>query len=263
MTTAGNRIGERERREITAILVWSAVALFLLYIAFAQILRKERRLNAEVQTAEQLLATYETRVEGKTLSERILSERQKKQYLLNEWKRYSNLLETWKTRNADEPPGDPAEAARIDFKVAFFNARERLNQKAQEAGTILPVDLGISESIGTDENTAVRFLQLAAVQRLVGFALDLKLPEILEIRAMQPEPTPAADGGPEYLDQYPVRLRLRCSLNSFAQFLAQVMRAQHFFTTANVFAEKTARKDPDLVDVTVMFNALVLKEENP
>lgn len=262
MMGSTGRIGSRERREIAAVFFWSLLSLVALCMLFMRLVRRERRVAGEVQQAEQLLASYERKVDGMSIAERILAERNKKQYLLDEWKRYSNLLETWKT-NETAGNGDAVEAARIDFKVALFNAREDLIRRAEQSGTILPVDIGISESIGVDEDTSVRLLQLAAVHKLVGFGIDLEIPRILEIEALQPEPVPAADGGKEYLDQYPVRLRIRCSLNTFVRFLAQVMKARHFFTIANVFAEKTSRQDPDLLDVAVVFNALVLKEEEP
>jgi len=272
MMASTGRIGSTERRELTAVFFWSLASLVALYLVFAHLLRREHRRAEEMQASKQLLATYEQKVEGKSIAERILAERKKKQYLLDEWKRYSNLLEIGKTGPANEK-GDPEEAARIDFKVALFNAREKLVQRAKETGTKLPTAkeddtsspsaIGISESIGTDEDTTVRLLQLAAVQKLVGFALDLKVQEITEIEAMKPEPVPVTEMGEKYLDQYPVRLKMRCSLTAFVQFLAQVIQAQHFFTIANVFAEKTSKEDPDLLDVTVVLNALILKEKEP
>ena len=259
-TTA--RIVARERRKIVAVFLWSLICIAILVTIFVQLVHTEYRLENDIRLMETELRNSRARVNGKSLAERLNAEREKETYLLGEWKRYSNLLETWKAKGtADE--GDAGEAARIDFKVALFNARERLTNRAEKAGTTLPTDIGISENIETDENTAVRFLQLAAVQKLVGFALDIGIPEIFEIAALLPEPVPAADGEEEYIEQYPVRLGMRCSLNTFIQFLGQVMHAKHYFTVAHIHAEMSSKTNPHLLDITVVLNPLILRESAP
>lgn len=260
MTPSPGPLQRRERRAIATVFAWSLAVLALLYLLLAYVQRREARLERSIARHVDRLRAYERPVEGKSLAERMVAERQKRRYLLGEWKRYSNLLDTWQTRQ-EPADGEPGEAARIDFKVALFNARERLARRAAEADATLPAGIGISESIEADEDASLRLLQLAAVEKLVGFALEQKLPEILEIEALPPDPIPAADGGDEYLDRYPIRLRLRCSLNGFVRFLAQIMRARHFFTVANVYAVKATATHSDLLDVTVVFNALVMKEE--
>ncbi len=259
-TTA--RIVATERRKIVAVFLWSLLCIAVLLVIFMQLVHMERRLENDIRLKEAELRSNRARVNGESLVERLNAEREKETYLLGEWKRYSNLLETWQAKEVSDE-GDAGEAARIDFKVALFNARERLTNRAEEAGTTLPTDIGISENIETDENTAVRFLQLAAVQKLVGFALDIGIPEIFEIAALLPKPVPAADGEEEYIEQYPVRLGMRCSLNAFIQFLGQVMHAKHFFTVAHIHAEMSSKSNPHLLEITVILNPLVLRESTP
>jgi hypothetical protein len=262
MTTAERNVNEQSRRVVGAILTATIAALVVLAAWNVSVLEARRELSVETEVLALTAAQYEPDAGQPTLSERIVEETLKQRSLLREWARYSNLLGTWQQsdRVSEAEGGD---AARIDYKVELYNARRRLAEKAQYTGAQLPVDLGIRETIGAEEDASVRLLQLATVEKLVGLTLDTMIPRIDVIDVLPPRDVPAADGGEIYLSEYPVRMQMQCSHAQFVRLLGRVAHARHFFTVSHVMAEKASFREPDLLNVTVVFHALVLKEGLP
>jgi len=152
---------------------------------------------------------------------------------------------------------DPTPEGRIDFKVALFEARRRLGTKAEAQHVTLPSDLGISDTIGADEDTETRLGQLAATVLLLEKCITHGVPTIVEVRALPPSRIALDDEDFTGRITYPVYMRMRTEYSLLIDILDALIDDAPFFTLRHFHAVSLAPDQPDWVEVRAEWNILV------
>jgi hypothetical protein len=122
--------------------------------------------------------------EGVPVQEALEARKSRFVSLQSEWEQVRAITDTFQDRATIAYGAGIEEEARIDFKIALFEARERLQALAKAKGIIIPQDLGIAEEISTGEQTDTRLWQLAAVVMLVERLVELGVTDISDIEAL-------------------------------------------------------------------------------
>lgn len=149
-------------------------------------------------------------------------------------------LATWRSR-LDPMQNDPAlvgrkdEEARIDFKVALFETRERLVKRADDLGLWIPEDLGLSETIDGDEDTETRLWQLVTVAHLIEGALNQNLPSIDYLKPLPPPPD--TEGNVWVYREYPVEISLLCTYSEWLAALERFAKQHPYLALRHFRAE--------------------------
>jgi hypothetical protein len=175
---------------------------------------------------------------------------------------YQNLQKEWQetvTRLGTQIPGDDttSSVANIDFKVTLFTVRQRLLQKSRTLGISLPNDLGVDETIVSNEDAFQRMLQLRVVEKLVDLALDLKIKTVRGIRPLPPVAHRMGINQGEYFREYPLELNLYGTQDNLYELLDVVMEPGHVFVLSRLRVEPAGRGRPDLLNIRAVMSALV------
>ena len=153
------------------------------------------------------------------LEQQLQRERRINQRLTAEWERQRAGIRTIRDSSTLDDILSPSIEGRIDFKVALFEARQRLGQMALAHAVKLPPDLGVPDTIGADEDTEIRLGQMAATVLLLKRCIEHGIPRI---DAVDPDP-PTLIQLEEEMDRnitfYPVRIRMTAHYDELMQLL--------------------------------------------
>ncbi len=245
-----------ERKQVVMIILAVCAILFILWYFLLLPMNRERsRMEADIDTLATELAQKNY----------LLGEDALQRKLDMEANRYKNLAREWQDTvaqlgalelNDDSSTADVA-VAHIDFKVKLFTVRHRLLQKSRKLDISLPNDLGVDETIVSDEDAFQRMLQLRVVEKLVDLTLDLK---IKTVRALRPLPPIAHRGGAnqtEYFREYPLELDLYGTQDNLYELLDVVTEPGHVFVLRGLRVEPTGRSRSDLLNIKAVMSALV------
>lgn len=240
-------------------VVLGTVAL-LLALAFgvARPLRLERdAMIARTAALNEQMANDERAGEGLSLAERLTREKRAHTRLTEEWEQQTQHIRTFPDGALLTQVLSTTIEGRIDFKVALFEARQRLGQKAAERGVRLPPDLGIPDTIGADEDAELRLGQLAATVRILEHLIHLNVPSIEHVRALPPEILAVKDSRYRSVVFYPVRVRLLCSHEQLTKTLQTLSEGQPFFSLRRVHAMSLFPDEIDELMVRAEWGAVV------
>jgi hypothetical protein len=256
MSPRSGHVTGQERRTIGFLLAAYSVVVLLLLAGLLIVSGQRRGVQRQIREVQKRLADEETLAGTRPLPLQLLDERYRSGVLRVEWGRYSALLDAGvPVRPVAQTNNGPT--ALIDFKVAYFEARRRLNERAATNGVSMPSGLGMSENVGPDEETTTRLLQLAAIERLVTMALDAGIGGIREIRPLRAGVVPAGEGERMPLLQCPVLLSFQCSKEQLKKLSDSVAEARYFFALNRVKIEWVDVRKPDVFNVTVGYSALI------
>jgi len=243
-----------ERKQVVAIIVAVCALLFILwYFLLLPMNRQRTRMEEDIDAMASELAQKNYLLGEDALERKLDAEVNRYQGLEKEWQETVSRLGAF-------VPGDDATTAgvaHIDFKVRLFTVRHRLLQKARMMGISLPNDLGMDETIVSDEDAFQRMLQLRVVEKLVDLTLDLK---IKTVRGLRPLPPIAHRGGAnqtEYFREYPLELDLYGTQDNLYELLDVVMEPGHVFVLRGLRVEPTGRSRSDLLNIKAVMSALV------
>ena len=191
MSDAALQSGAGARHVVAAtLIVVVAAAAALIGFGLVPALRERRTALGEIASfraeIDRLLAPSE---EGPLLL-RASREETIHNVLLAEQERLLARVRTFRDAGAITEVLPPARSGRIDFKVAMFVARTRLEEKAKACGATLPPDLGLPESIGAGQKTEQRLWQLASAVMLLDRCLERGVQTIESVRALEPVEIP-------------------------------------------------------------------------
>ena len=254
MSTWDTDRGGREKGVLTALVL--GTALVLAVIVFTVLLPvQERRADvagAQAQVAEQLAAL--SAGGGQDLVLEHAAARQEMRRLEARWEELRARLDSFKTPPSFARAADPTAEGRIDFKVALFEARSLLLEKAGAGGVALPEALGVEETIGADEDAETRLWQLAAVVKLVECCIDIALPAVERIDILAPYDHVLSDGSKVYAREFPTRIRLAASFEEIRQLLDGLLEEGSFFTLRGFRAERMSKYRYKPLEVTAVFS---------
>ena len=243
-----------ERQQVLAILLGMAVILTsLCFLLLLPVMRHRQQLEGDIasKTAELMQKNY---FEGEDALQRRLD---------SEQRRYVALTNDWQTTVlrlgalAGDESVSPGEVAHIDFKVALFSVRQRLIDKSRKLGAKLPHDLGVDETVESNEDAYQRMLQLRVVEKLVDLSLDLKIKTVREIQPLPPIIHRAAAKTEVFFIEYPLELDLYGTLDNLYALLGVVTDPEHVFVLRGLRVEPASAGGADLLNIKAVMSALV------
>ena len=248
-----------ERQQVVAIILGMAVVLFLLwFFLLLPVNRQRRSIEADIANMATELSQKNYLLGEDALRRRLDEEQLKYGRLTNDWQ--GTVLQLGSFTGADDSSVSGG-VAHIDFKVALFRVRQRLVQKARTLGVSLPHDLGVDETVESNEDAFQRMVQLRVVEKLVDLSLDLKIKTVREIR---PLPTITHKAGPQQEDfftEFPLELDLYGSLDNLYQLLGVVSEPEHVFALRGLRVEPASSSRDELLNIKAVMSALVFLKQ--
>jgi hypothetical protein len=244
----------RERGALVAVIV---VTLLLVSVILFGLLLPVQAKRAEVAGArssvEEELAGLPgsngpdlIRAHAAALEERIRLETRWE--VLREW------LDTFKTPPSFARAAEPTEEGRIDFKVALFEARSNLLQKAQANGVFLPDPLGMDETIAAHEDAETRLWQLSAVVKLIENCIDIGMSGVESVEILAPYDHTLSEERRVYTREFPTRIQLACSFEDTRALLDQLQEEGSFFALRGFRAERISKYRNEPLAVTAVYS---------
>jgi hypothetical protein len=193
--------------------------------------------------------------EDESLHRRIGEQQVRRKQLLRDWEQLRARTDTFKGSSPLTHAVSTEDDARIDFKVALFEARGELHERAAAQGIMLPSDLGLDETIGAEEDAETRLWQLASVVRLMETCIDVGVPSIDSIEALPPRDFPLPESEGTIAKELPVKITMRCSTDVLADFLISVSGGGAFFALRGVSIERLCADETTMVRVVAICGA--------
>ncbi len=251
------------RRRILAIIVvtLAVVAGMLLFGAYP-ICNRVAGLNLDIGEVDSALIPYLRLLSQEPLSSRVERELRLKTEMSSEW---DELVERVQTFSSPAKLADllaSSEEGRIDYKVALFDARQCMSQFAGESDVAIPSDLGMTETIGTDEVMASRLWQLATNVSLIGLLIDSGAIAIDSILLLDPIDFPVtALGDSSILKIYPVKFTAIMPFDALVKLIRAFDKNERFFAMQRLMVKSIDPKQPDILRVKAVSSALLFRDD--
>lgn len=248
-----------ERQQVAAIIVGMAVALFLLwFFLLLPVTRQSHRIESDIASLAGELGQKNYLLGEDALQRKLADETQRYARLTNDWQ--GTVLQLGSFSGADDVSAS-AGVAHIDFKVALFKVRQRLLQKSRTLGVSLPHDLGVDETVESNEDAYQRMLQLRVVEKLVDLSLDLKIKTVREIRPLPPIVHRAGPQQEDFFTEFPLELDLYGTLDNLYELLGVVSEPEHVFALRGLRVEPASANRDELLNIKAVMSALVFLKQ--
>lgn len=247
-----------ERQQVAAIILAVGAILFVLwYFLLLPMNRQRKQIEREIGQMSAELAQKNFLMGEDALQRKLDAEVNRYRRIVTEWQESTAHL------GAVTPREDTATSsvAHIDFKVTLFTVRQRLLQKSRTLGISLPNDLGVDETIVSNEDALQRMMQLRVVEKLVDLALDLRIKTVRGLRPLPPIAHRTGPGQPEYFREYPLELDLYGTQDDLYELLAVAVEPDNVFVLRGLRVESTGRSRTDLLNIKAVMSALVFLKE--
>ena len=174
--------------------------------------------------------------------------------LSNEWSRIAERLTAFPNQTVLRN----TEVNRIDYKVELYEIRQRLQEKSGELKIqLLPVELGLDETVTSGDAVRTRMLQLKAVEKLADLALDRQIQRLVEIYPLAPV-VHTDKKGRRTFEELPVRMECDVDFEHLYTFFQSVFEENQVFTFRNVRIESGPTFDSKL-RVKAILSALLFE----
>jgi Tfp pilus assembly protein PilO len=242
-----------ERQQVVAILLIAGALLALLWFFLLLPLNRQRhRMEGDISGLSSELAQKNFLLGEEALQHKLDEQVAHQQALNDEWQKAVQSFGDL----AAQDDATTSSVAHIDFKVALFDVRQRLLQKSRTLGVSLPRDLGVDETIESDDDAYQRMVQLRVVEKLVDLALDLKIKTIREIRSLPPVLHKTALQE-DFFREYPLELMLSGTQDHLYEFLDVVSEPGHVFVLRGLRVEPSGKGRGDLLNIKALMSGLV------
>lgn len=243
-----------ERQQVIAIILAVGALLFILsYFLLLPMNRQRKGLERDIDAMASELAQKNYLLGEDALQRKLDTEINRCNTLEKEWQSTVDHLGALTPRD----DASTSSVAHIDFKVTLFTVRQRLLHKSRTLGISLPADLGVDESIVSNEDAFQRMLQLKVVEKLVDLALDLKIKTVRGLRPLPPIAHRIGANQIEYFREYPLELDLYGTQDNLYELLDTVMESGHVFVLRGLRVEPTGQSQNDLLNIKAVMSALV------
>ena len=243
-----------ERQQVVAIILMAGLVIFALW--FFLLLpqnRQRKRLERDIAQMRSQLAQKNYLVGEEALMHRRSQESNNYLALHGDWEALVERV-TGFTNRAD---GADSQYGRIDFKVALFDVRQRLLAKSRSLRIALPHDLGMGETVDSDEDARRLMLQLRTVEKLVDLALDLKIDQLRDVQPLKPVEHSGGKKQDPYFEEYPVRVRFFGNLENVYALFQAILEPGQVFSMRRLRIASAPREKAGLLEVEAVLSALL------
>ncbi|MFP6907029.1 MAG: hypothetical protein VCG02_17545 [Verrucomicrobiota bacterium] len=243
----------REKSRFTALAV---ITLALAIVILMTMIRPQIRMLASIQhDLKNVDAQAQFLVQGHAnKQDRLREERNTHRQLQHDLALLHKRFNSFTSMPSFLADIDQQSGGRIDFKVALLEAREYLQARAGEDRTF-PEQLGMADTIATDEKAESRLRQLAAIVKLVEQVQNLGVSHIDHIQPLLPLSYPQRQDDESLTREFPVQIRFVCAYGEMIRFLDSLQRSDRFFTLRRLQCEKLKGDGSDRIRVTAVCGA--------
>jgi len=250
-------------RYLPWMLLGTVVFILLVVLLGVYPLRQEaRRADARIRENHGVMDSFRRTSDTDPLNVRLMREQSALTRLEAEWDR-KRSLKTFRRGGAMSEIVSTSIEGRIDFKVALFEARQRIAGKAAEKGFSMPADLGIPETIAADEDTERRLSQLAASVLLLEKCMEAGVTVVERVQALSPHAVTVQDEEYSRVTFYPVFVQFIASYETVLGLMDLLSDREAFFSLRHFHIASLSPDDPDRVRVRAEWAGLVFTTQPP
>jgi len=243
-----------ERQQVVAIILMAGVLISgLWFFLLLPQNRKRQRMEGEIRQMRAQLAQKNYLVGEEALVRRRSQESNNYLALMGDWKAMVERVGGFSNETDRASSG----FGRIDFKVALFDVRQRLLSKSRSLRIALPHDLGMGETVDSDEDARRLMLQLRTVEKLVDLALDLKINQLRDVEPLEPVEYSGGRAEQPYFEEYPVRVRFYGSLENVYALFQAVLEPAQVFSIRRLRLASAPREKAGLLEIEAVLSALL------
>lgn len=258
-----NGVISRQRRVLGCTLFMTVLILStMVFFFFLPLRRQYRGVKAEIARVKRDLFAYRRDPAGQPLRVQLGRGMARYEQLQRERVCLQARVDTFRAGSPLTQALSSDEEGRIDFKVALFDARQRLQQRASNREVSLPPDLGMEETIGADEHAETRLWQLAAIVKLVEQSIDLGIPIIEKIEPLRPVSYPVSEDEDVVVHEFPVRVIMSCPFEMLLAFIDDLLKEGHFFALRRFRAERRDKVGSAYLTVDAVCGGALLRRSN-
>lgn len=252
---------------ITHLPWWLGGTLLLWVMVSLMVLRPMRQAILDTETAiDDLRAEAATRAnppDQDPLELRLQREVRSHQRWIGEWERFRDRISDLRGSAAFAELLTTSIEGRIDFKVALFEARQRLGRTAHARRVVLPADLGIPDTIGTDEDTELRLGQLVATVLLLERCLEHGIARIESVEPQPPRIMSGEDAATGQIAFYPVTIRLTADYENLLALLQALREDEMFFALHRLLIMNEVPEQKGPLTVKMQWNVIAFTPPLP
>lgn len=240
------------QRAAAVFLAGGAVITGLCALFLIPMTREAARLRRETLEMERQLQQKDYMVDEVILKQRRDQEEARYRATFDEWNETLAKMTTFS--NVQELAGAPVGV--IDFKVALYDVRQRLVDKARAKRIALPRELGMDDSVQGSEDPRRLMMQLRTIEKMVDMIFDLGITNLRSIEPLPPVRHSHGERKLEYIEEYPVRLDFFGRPEHLRDLFSAVLKPEHFFVLRRFRVESVDPKQ-ELLRVNAVLSGLV------
>jgi len=179
------------------------------------------------------------------------------QLLVEEWNTITEGLSAF----ANQRQWRTVDVAKIDYKFYLFATRDRLRKKARGQKIDVPVELGMSDEIYSNEVARELMLQLLAVEKLVDTAIEYGIADIRSIEPLPPVIHQAEQATEPYMEEYPLEVIFEGDMKRLYRLWEAMLQPGSAMMLRNIAMSKTSRDRPDEVRMTATLSSFLFLKD--
>ena len=252
------------RRRIAGVFTATFIGVVALLLFGAYPLQRRRSdLRERINQMDSRIESYIDLSGEQPLARQVAEAQRRNGALANEWQRLKSRVRTFDkdARLADILAS--SEEGRIDYKVALYDARQRVSKRAGLENVAVPPSLGMKETIDTDEVMESKLWQLASNVKLVEQIIDSR-PDVVEsIDVLNPivfSLTPIKDS---YMLLYPLKMRIVGTYASLLSLSTKLESDNSFYAPQRMLVERLKPGAPGELGIESVYSAIQFRNELP
>ncbi len=254
-----NNGASSDRKAIAATFAATAVGLFAALVLGVVVMSKGAGVRSELAVLDQRIQGLRVVTSGMPVDNELAQLKERNVLLQREWEQLRVLTDTFQGKSPLTDVLSVDEEDRIDFKIALFNARDRLQMLADDKGASLPSDLGVQEEISTSEDADSRLWHLATAMVLAERLMDLGITDVQQLEALAPVTHALLEQENAVAEEYPVLVTFRCPVEKLPSCVMMSAGNGRVFVLRHFVAEKVAERADSALLVTAVYASQVYR----
>ncbi len=230
-----------ERRKTLVVLLINAIAaLALIFVLLLPAKRRAENLRSDIDGLSDRIASLKNR---RSLPTGALLQKTKQQIesLEHRWEIVRFRADTFKKGSFLDKMEPGASNNRIDFKVALYEAQEKLLAGAIAAETGLPQPLSLEESVSQDGNASLKMWQLASIMKILSTIMRHNAVNIHHVKALGPQKHYNNDASSGSAYELPLAVSFEIDFADLARLIDHSLSNENFLAFRAINIEKQTR----------------------
>lgn len=248
----------RQERKKTATILFLNLVIASVLIAgiFIPVKRKNQAIKEKIGRDSKRIHEIRSRHFRSTLQNNTDRVDRKLEHLEQQWEMIRSKADSFNKNPELDRAVSMLIKGRIDFKIAFYEARKALIETASEKEIGLPPDLGLAESIASNENARIRIMQLSAIVEIMNALFANNVDAVYEIYPLLPVQHNAAENYESIAYEQPVMISFKMCYNDLTRLIDYSLSTNTFLAWRAIEINKDSKKSDDPLDVTAIVSTI-------